>query len=354
MKKLSRTKKILLGIALLAIIGLGAKIFSGSSIEVQNGEMVQTYEATKQSIELNYEVSGEVFSEKEVLIFSNLPGKVNRVNFRTGDVVKKGDVLVELDSSSLQEINSNIDKLKINLSARQKEYNDALSLYKIGGVSKNEVDRLGDAVRLAQIDLRNAYSNSDGFSNRILSTVSGVITESNVDENLKIDQSKYLFKIVDVENLKIQAEVPNSKVKSIKEGDKVNITSESLEDGKVIEATITEISKISKKNQQFNDAVTDVIIKIDASSGLKPGDLVKLNIVLDSIKDAVVVNFLDVSFEDNKTYVYTVDQDGKVKRNEVVLGKTNNEVYEIKSGIKQGDKILNNTEKLYKEGDKVQ
>ncbi|CAM3131811.1 efflux RND transporter periplasmic adaptor subunit [Streptobacillus felis] len=352
MKKMSKKKKVLLILTALILIAGAYKLFSNSSIEYN--EPVETHEAVKQDLNLEYTVSGEVYSEKEVLVFSNLPGKVNRVNFRKGDLVKKGDVLVELDSSSMQEINSNIFKLKINLSARQKEYSDALSLYKIGGVSKNEVDRLADAVRLAQIDLNNAYNNSDDFSNRILSTVSGVITESNVDENLKIDQSKYLFKIVDVENLKIQAEIPNSKIRSIKEGDKVIIKSDSLEEGKEIEASISEISKISKKNQQFNDAVTDIVIKVDSNSGLKPGDLVNLKISLENIKDVVVVNFLDVVFENNKPYVYTVDKDGKVKKNEVILGKTNNEVYEIKSGINKGDRILNNIDNKFKEGDKVQ
>ncbi|QXW65918.1 hypothetical protein KX935_01305 [Streptobacillus moniliformis] len=112
--------------------------------------------------------------------------------------------------------------------------------------------------------------------------------------------------------------------------------------------------KFQEESKQFNDAVTDIVAKIDSSSNLKPGDTVKLNIILENIKDAVVVNFLDVSFEDGKTYVYTVDKDGKVKRNEVVVGKTNNIVYEIKSGIKEGDKVLNNPGRIYKEGDKVQ
>ncbi|WP_073508127.1 efflux RND transporter periplasmic adaptor subunit [Streptobacillus notomytis] len=352
MKKISRTKKIIFGIALLTLVAFGLKIYSRSSVD-SNSSVAQVYEVKKQDIDLNYEVTGEVNSEKEVLIFSNIQGKVKKVNFRKGDVVKKGDVLVELDSSSLQEINSNINKLKINLAAKQKEYNDALELYKIGGISKNEVDRLSDAVNIAQIDLDNAEKNSSDFSNKVVSTVSGVITESYVDENLKIDLSKYLFKIVDVENLRIHAEVPNSKLKSIKEGAKVNITSESLEDSKIIKSSITEISKISKRSKQFNDAVTDVVAKVDSKSNLKPGDSVKLNIILESIKNALVVNFLDVSFEGGKAYVYTVDENGKVKRNEVVLGKTNNIVYEIKSGIKEGERVLSNTDRKYKEGDKV-
>ncbi|WP_064611987.1 efflux RND transporter periplasmic adaptor subunit [Streptobacillus moniliformis] len=353
MKKISKTKKIIFGITLLVLVAFGVKMYSKTSVN-PNTNIAQIYEAKKQDIELNYEVTGEVNSEKEVLIFSNIQGKVKKVNFRKGDVVKKGDVLVELDASSLNEINSNINKLKITLETKKKEYNDALSLYKIGGISKNEVDRLHNALSLAQMDLNVAENNIREFSTKILSTVSGVITEAHVDENLKIDSSKYLFKIVDVENLKIHAEIPNSKLRSIKEGAKVNVTSESLEINQVVETSISEISKISRRSKQFNDAVTDIVAKIDSSSNLKPGDTVKLNIILENIKDAVVVNFLDVSFEDGKTYVYTVDKDGKVKRNEVVVGKTNNIVYEIKSGIKEGDKVLNNSGRIYKEGDKVQ
>lgn len=347
-------KKRIFFLTLITVLIIFAykKVFSDKNIS--NMTIPQTvYELKKGNIELNYEIDGNVVSEKEVLIYSNLVAKVKKVNFRKGDVVKKGDVLAVLDPSSLDDINSNIEKLRITYETKQKELSNAKEVYKVGGLSKNEITRLENEVKFAKIDLDNSIRNSKDYTTTIISTVSGVITESYVDENLKVDQSKYLFKIVDIENLKIYAEVPNNKVKNLKVGNDVIITSNSLEEGKILNFKIDEIAKISKKDTTFNDSITDIMINITNDTGLKPNDSVKLNINYFNVEDVLLVNFLDVIFENGKSFVYTLDKDNIVRKNEVVLGITNNIVYEVKSGLNVGDRILNNTLNLYKEGDKL-
>ena len=210
-------------------------------------------------------------------------------------------------------------------------------------------------MRLAELDLKSAKNSSSGLSSSVVSPVSGVITESNADDNLKVDQSKQLFKIVDVENLKVSAEIPNSKVKNIKVGSKVIIKSDSLPDGTKIEATVSDISKISTLSTKFNDSVTKTNIKLEKNSGLKPGEKVKLSIIYDELNDVITVPLLYVEIDavTNKSYVYVLGKNNIVEKREVVVGKTDNINYEIKSGLEVGDKLLNNISKQFKEGDKL-
>lgn len=339
----------------LLIVGLILMIFGGMSFlfnrkgKIQGN--VEKINAVKQDLIFEYSFSAKVESKKETLIYSNIIGEVERVNYFVGDNVKKGDILVELSETSLLDIKSNIEKAKINVRQKREDLNTLIEVHKLGGVSNQELNRMKDALKVAELELSTLLSNNK-HSNFIKSTISGTIVESNVDENFKIDPTKYLFKIVDTDNLKIVAEVANSKVKYLSVGDPVTITSESLKDNIKIEGKISEIGKISYNSKQFNDTVTNISINLDENTGLKPGDAVEINIKYDELKGVLTLPFVYVTFENEKSYVYVIEKDIVVKK-EVKLGKTNNILYEIKSGITGEDIILNNISKIYKEGDKI-
>lgn len=325
---------------------------SNATVSVANAEIK---EVVKTNMLLKYDVDGTVESEKEVLVFPTVPGKVKKVYYRLGDEVEKGAILLDMDSSSIEDIKINIDKAALAVSQRKKDLVDLQALYSVGGASKSEVEQAKNALRLAELDLKSAKNSSSGLSSNVVSPVSGVITESNADDNLKVDQGKQLFKIVDVENLKVTSEIPNSKVKNIKVGSKVIIKSDSLPDGTKIEATVSDISKISTLSTKFNDSVTKTNVKLEKNSGLKPGEKVKLSIIYDELNDVITVPLLYVEIDTaaNKSYVYVLGKNNIVEKREVTVGKTDNINYEIKSGLEVGDKLLNNISKQFKEGDKL-
>ena len=325
---------------------------SNATVSIANAEIK---EVVKTNMLLKYDVDGTVESEKEVLVFPTVPGKVKKVYYRLGDEVEKGAILLDMDSSSIEDIKINIDKAALTISQRKKDLVDLQALYSVGGASKSEVEQAKNALRLAELDLKSAKNSSSGLSSSVVSPVSGVITESNADDNLKVDQGKQLFKIVDVENLKVTSEIPNSKVKNIKVGSKVIIKSDSLPDGTKIEATVSDISKISTLSTKFNDSVTKTNVKLEKNSGLKPGEKVKLSIIYDELNDVITVPLLYVEIDAaaNKSYVYVLGKNNIVEKREVTVGKTDNINYEIKSGLEVGDKLLNNISKQFKEGDKL-
>lgn len=352
-----KNKKRFAVIAILVIIaGISLVKFTSSNSNTSiSAANVETKEVVKTNMLLKYDVDGTVESEKEVLVFPTVPGKVKKVYYRLGDEVEKGAILLDMDSSSIEDIKINIDKASLAVSQRKKELADLQSLYSVGGASKAEIEQARNTLRLAELDLKSVKNSSSGLSNSVVSPVSGVITESNADDNLKVDQGKQLFKIVDVENLKVTAEIPNSKVKNITTGSKVIINSDSLLDGTKIEATVSDISKISTLSTKFNDSVTKINIKLEKNSGLKPGEKVKLSIIYDELNDVITVPLLYVEIDavTNKSYVYVLGKNNIVEKREVTVGKTDNINYEIKSGLEVGDKLLNNISKQFKEGDKL-
>ena len=97
------------------------------------------------------------------------PNRIKSINVEVGDRVRKGQVLVELDKS-------NIDQLRINLEQIEREYNRAVQLLQIGAGTQQAVDQLK-----AQLDAaKSQYDNL--LENTVLrSPITGVVTARNYD-----------------------------------------------------------------------------------------------------------------------------------------------------------------------------
>lgn len=346
MKKYIRKILLVIGLSIIFIT-----VFKIRNSNRNSYSFTQINEVQRENIVFNYDFQGFVVSKKEVLIYSPLQGDIKKVHFRLGDEVKKEDVLVEIDENALSEMNNSIIKAKINLNKINKKYEDALELYNVGAISKSELQDAKDNLTIANLDFNELVSKSKEVSNLIKSTVSGTIIESNVDENFKIDQSKHLYKIVDTENLKIIAEIPNSKVVKFKIGDEVKISATSLSDGNTIIGKIDEISKISTKSEKFNDTVTKVTINLEPNSGLKPGDIVDMEVIFSTLKNVLTINYSDLIVNGDEKYVFVVDKNNKVRKVNVVVGENNSVKYEVKKGLNEGDRVINNLDGQYKEGD---
>ena len=91
---------------------------SNATVSVANAEIK---EVEKTNMLLKYDVDGTVESEKEVLVFPTVPGKVKKVYYRLGDEVEKGAILLDMDSSSIEDIKINIDKAALTVSQRKKD-----------------------------------------------------------------------------------------------------------------------------------------------------------------------------------------------------------------------------------------
>ena len=314
-----------------------------------------TYTVTKSSLDLSYDLTASVESQKTIAVFSSNVAEVESVNYRINDSVNKGDVLLTLKSDrNLQSQIFNNEKLKLNISNLKKDYNSLLKLYQAGGASRHELDNAKLALDSAILDLKSAQSTTIPFEREIKSPISGVIIEANADVNYKIDPTRPLYKIADVENLIIKGEISNYKAKNIKEGQKVTVKSSSLEDNEVLTGKVKSVSKISVQSKTSNELVTNIRIELDSYSTLKPGDLVDINIVYNKIDNKIILPIQYIRFEMDKAFVFVLDKNKKVVKKEVKLGKNANNVqYEILQGISENDEVLDNSSYMYNEGDTV-
>ncbi|OOM74523.1 multidrug export protein EmrA [Clostridium puniceum] len=138
-KKIFTNKKIISVICILLVVTLGFTIYKVKFAKKANiGQSNVKYTTLKKTnISTSISSSGAIKSGDSTNIYSNLEYNVAAINVEVGDVVKKGDVLATIDTTTLQEqiaeaeqtLASNETKNKLSLATARQKYENLKYLY---------------------------------------------------------------------------------------------------------------------------------------------------------------------------------------------------------------------------------
>ncbi len=88
-------------ISVIAVLCAAALAIGGMSMHANAAMKVKTYVAGRGNIVKIVEVNGNVVSNETASYYSKINGKIAKINFKVGDVVKKGDVIVSYDNDEI-------------------------------------------------------------------------------------------------------------------------------------------------------------------------------------------------------------------------------------------------------------
>ncbi len=327
---------------------------------------------TQETITQYVEASGTIKPINTIAVGTQVSGTVARIYVDYNSVVKKGDLLAELDPSLFQ---ANVDQSTAKLNNAQASYSKAVStlnykrnnyqrykhLFEKNYVSRDEVE-LAQAnflqaqaevsaasaeVAAARASLKNNETNL-GYS-KITSPVDGTVISRAVDVGQTVAASfntPTLFEVAkDLTQMQIETSVSEADIGKIKVGQKANYTLDGYQD-RLFEGTVTQIRLASTTT---NNVVTyTVIISVDNTEGLViPGMTANVSIITSSVQDALCVPNIALKFTpdpDGKKYenqgVWIQTKTG-MKRFDVKLGASDdNKTQIISDEIKAGDKIV--------------
>ena len=89
-------------ISVIAVLCAAALAIGGMSMHANAAMKVKTYVAGRGNIVKIVEVNGNVVSNETASYYSKINGKIAKINFKVGDVVKKGDVVVSYDNDEIE------------------------------------------------------------------------------------------------------------------------------------------------------------------------------------------------------------------------------------------------------------
>ena len=195
---------------------------------------------------IEIELSGSVISDNQKMMTSRYMGFVKNMAVSEGDIVKKGQLLYEIDSKEIESAERQVDlaisQARLALQMNRNQYNNVLTnlarhqrLYKKKMVSKYELEtlelgaeNLKDMVMIAEEQVKQALAKKDEVLNqynylKISAPNDGVIVAKKVNEGEMAIPGMPAVVLTDLSRLKIVAEISESQLKEISIGKKVEV-----------------------------------------------------------------------------------------------------------------------------------
>ena len=257
-------------------------------------------------------------------IAPNTPYRIEKIYVEVGDNVRKGQVLVQLDASNLQQ-------LKLQLENQKIEFNRTAQLYQVGGASKAEYDNAKMQLDVFSTQLKQLVENT-----QLVSPISGVVTARNYDSGDMYGSGQPILTIEQTNPVKLLVNISEDYYKLVSRGMPVDIALDAYEGetfyGKVtiVYPTVDQTTHTFPVEVTINNGQQKVRPGMFARATTNFGD--KNHVV---VPDEALVK--QIGAGDRYVYVY---KNGKVSYNKVELGKHLGTNYEILSGVQPGDDVV--------------
>lgn len=244
------------------------------------------------ALEIN--LSGSVISDNQKMLTSRYMGYVKNMAVSEGDIVKKGQLIYEIDSKEVESAERQVDlaisQARLALQMNKNQYNNILinlarheRLFKKNMVSKYEFEQiqlasknLKDMVEISEQQANQALAKKDEVLNqynylKILAPNDGVIVEKRLNEGEMAIPGMPTVVLTDLSKLKIVAELSETQLKYINMGKVVEIEIPSI-----AFATTGKITAIVPNSNPMTHKFK-IIMKLDHESrSIYPGMYAKI------------------------------------------------------------------------------
>ena len=282
------------------------------------------------------EVQGEVNTKENILIQPEMPGALVSLNVKAGQRVSKGQVLGKTDDAGMgQQLASleNVAALAKTSFERQKNLWDQ----KIG----SEIQFLQAKTQMISAQKSVLQMKAQLSKVLIRAPFSGVIDEVFVERGQIVSPSPQgLMRIVNLSNMFVTTEVPETYIGKLKLGTNVNVSLESL--GKNYNGKVRQIgNNINASNRSFGIEVSVP----NPENLLRPNQVAKLKIIDYTNKGAIVVptNIIQQNGDGTK-FVFVADKiygkNAIAKKIVITVGQSSESVTEVLTGLDAEDVII--------------
>ena len=364
MKK--RTKIILALLALLIVAGIIAKVANKGKNEAIN---FQTAQVEPGDISTTITATGTIEPVKTVDVGTQVSGIVKRLYVDYNSVVKRGQVIAELDRTNLQSdlssMQAHLRSAQIELDYQKKNYARYAELKQKDLVSMSEYyvalenyRKAQENVRIAQQDVARAKTNLSYAT--VYSPIDGVVIGKSVEEGQTVASSFSTPSIVkiarDLTDMQCIAKVDEADIGEVREGQRVTFTVDAYPD----DVFSGNVKQVRQNPVTTNNVVTyEVVISApNADLKLKPG--LTANITIYTLERSGVVSVPaaalrftpEPSVFGNKYVIKDTTAEHKLwtldnnvlTAHKVEIGVTDGTRTEVISGMKEGSTIIQSFE----------
>lgn len=319
-------KSLMMLIAAVAFVGCASQNTENKQQTAESAEaavLVKTAVADTRAVEITETYTSEIKPYKENDITPAVAGlHISQIKVDVGDRVNKGQVIVVMDQTTLKQ-------QELNLATLEDNYNRMKPVHEAGGVSDQQITQLENQLNLQREVVENLRKNST-----ILSPISGIVTARNFESGDLFAQMPILH-IMQINRLKVMANVSEQYYTNVKVGDKVDIEVD-IFPGEIFEG------KVSRINPALDAATRTFGVEITIPNGrerLRPGMYARATFNM-GVRENVMIpdQALQKQVGSSERFVYVI-KDGVAEYRFVKDGRRVGDMIEIIEGLEPGEEV---------------
>ena len=306
-------------------------------------------------LKVEVELPGEIVpnADRVAHVVPRVPGVVREVRKVLGDHVRKGEILLVLDSKELADSKAAFLSALEKMDLAQGNFNREEELWKKKISPTQDYLQAKQALSEARIELRSVEQklHALGFSDaylaqlpsqpdisytryEVIAPFDGVIIEKHVTLGETLKEDAESFRIADLRSVWVILGVYQRDIPSVRVGQPVVVSA-----GHGIPEMSGEISYIGPLVGEQTRTATARVILPNRGGQLRPGLFVTGRVTLSTVLVPILVPRTALQTIDEKTVVFVEDEDGFEPR-AVTVGRSNGTHVEITSGLKPGQKFV--------------
>lgn len=358
-------KKIVL-IALIALLAIGAGLYYTTK---KKGDQppLQPLQPERKDLIVTVSSSGTINAIRNIEVKSKASGNVLKLHVQDGDVVKKGQLLLELDKTdelskvrqtqaSLMAAQARVNQAEEKLTQANRNYDQQAALANDKLITPEQLLQSTSARNLAAADLKiqqaaliNAQEDLSAEQLRfadteIRSPIDGVVLQKLVEEGQIISSGlsannggTLIFVIGDLSRLIAKAEIDEVDISKINVGQKVRLAVDAY-DKRTFDGVLTHISPQAITKSNVNVFEIDIEVTDPDKGLLKPGLTATSEIIIDSRRQALTLPVSAVYRKHRHFYVME-QQAGRLVEVPIKKGLENDTDVEILDGVNENDTL---------------
>ena len=301
----------------------------------EKAKLVETNQVETSDFVRYIDIQGSVKADDPVNAVSDMGGRITDLKVKEGEYVKKGTIIAQID---VETIEKQISELETSLELAQDMYNrqERLWAQKIGSEvqylqAKNNVERLEKSMETLKLQESKAF---------VYAPISGAVDLVMMKQGEVAAPGLPIVQILNTSKLKVTTYLPETYLKMVKQGMKVDLEFPSIE-----YITTGTISQLGRKIDPTNRTLELDITPRKSSSLLRPNLLAEIKIKEYQSKDVVTMPLEYILQEvDGTEFVYIAQQDTegtlRAKKRYVTIGEAADGKVVITEGLTEGEVVI--------------
>lgn len=305
-------KNIVLGLMSVMVLMSACSSKQETDSNADQKLQIKVQQVTMQEVEQLYEYTAIIEPEAVNNIAPLTGGRIDKIYVEVGDYVKKGQVLVQMNESSLKQSKAQLDNLELTFKRIDE-------LYKVGGVSKSDWDATKTNLEVNRTAYENLLENT-----QLISPINGVITARNYDSG-DLYGGQPVVQVQQINPVKMLINVSEMLFTKVKVGMPVDITIDTYE-GEIFHG------KVSLIYPTIDGGTHTFPVEVQLQNGdnrVRPGMYARVTINFGKYNHIVVPD--EAIFRQQGSgnrYIYVYDN-GRVFFKQVQLGRHLDTKYEL-------------------------